>query len=67
MSTNHNPVSTSDRDLPPPPSGKGWRDPGNPHPDEPRMFWAETPRVDRMRFGEGVALVGLVRRSLKGG
>jgi hypothetical protein len=35
MKPTENPVCTSDFDLPTPPWGNEWADPGEPHPDEP--------------------------------
>jgi hypothetical protein len=35
MKPTENPVCTTDYDLPTPPWGSEWADPGEPHPDEP--------------------------------
>jgi hypothetical protein len=35
MKQNQNPVCTTDFDLPTPPWGNEWGDPGEPHPAEP--------------------------------
>ena len=35
MKPTENPVCTTDFDLPTPPWGNEWRDPGEPHPGEP--------------------------------
>jgi hypothetical protein len=37
MKATENPVCTSDYDLPTPPGGNEWGDPGEPHPDEPGL------------------------------
>jgi hypothetical protein len=38
MKQNENPVCTTDFDLPTPPWGNEWGDPGEPHPAEPGAF-----------------------------
>ena len=37
MSPTLNPACTTDFDLPTPPWGNEWGDPGEPHPDEPGL------------------------------
>jgi hypothetical protein len=37
MKPTENPVCTTDFDLPTPPWGNEWGDPGEPHPDEPGL------------------------------
>jgi len=46
MKQTENPVCTTDFDLPTPPWGNEWGDPGEPHPAEPGAFeFADLPPV----------------------